>query len=142
MRYWLNRGVDGFRMDALQVMFIDEQMRDEPPVVEQFIGPAHPDWLALNHVYTLDLPDVPVSLKSLADSIPPCYLVAEVYAGLDVLHQYIDAVGNAFCFSLTNIEPVADTIAEILKTFADVGGLGWAMSNHDISRIATVACQP
>jgi alpha-glucosidase len=137
MLYWLDRGVDGFRMDALQVMFNDEELRDEPPAAEQFSGPAHPDWLALNHVHTLDLPEVPQALKSLAAALPSCYLVAEVYAGLDTLRQYIDAVGQAFCFSLTNVPPRSRAVAEALEPFAQVDGLAWALSNHDLSRIAS-----
>ena len=36
MRFWLDRGVDGFRIDALEVLLKDEQFRDNPvnPLVE------------------------------------------------------------------------------------------------------------
>jgi glycosidase len=31
MRFWLDKGVDGFRVDVIWLMMKDEQLRDEPP---------------------------------------------------------------------------------------------------------------
>ncbi len=55
MRFWLERGVDGFRVDVIWLMIKDEQLRDEP---------LDPDWdgvnphFSLQHIYTADLPEV------------------------------------------------------------------------------------
>ena len=43
MRFWLDRGIDGFRVDALEVLLKDEQFRDNPlnPSGNQVIPPIH-----------------------------------------------------------------------------------------------------
>lgn len=51
IRFWLNRGVDGFRVDALPYLFEDEQFRDEPynPNFKPGIDPPNQE---LIHIYT------------------------------------------------------------------------------------------
>ena len=55
MRFWLERGVDGFRVDVIWLMIKDEQLRDEPP---------DPAWdgvnphASLRHIYTGNQPEV------------------------------------------------------------------------------------
>ncbi|EDS38953.1 neutral and basic amino acid transport protein rBAT [Culex quinquefasciatus] len=52
--FWLDRGVDGFRLDAINHMFEDEQFRDEP-----LSGWGQPgEYDSLDHIYTKDIPDV------------------------------------------------------------------------------------
>ncbi|WP_425228907.1 alpha-amylase family glycosyl hydrolase [Sphingomonas sp.] len=66
MRFWLDRGVAGFRLDAVTALFEDEQNRDEPEVggVDAFGSPR------LRHVHTDDLPqehDVIRRMRTLVD---------------------------------------------------------------------------
>jgi alpha-glucosidase len=55
MRFWLNKGVDGFRVDVIWLMMKDPLFRDEPP---------NPNWDGVNpfdsiqHIYTANLPEV------------------------------------------------------------------------------------
>lgn len=54
LRFWLDRGVDGFRVDAVPYIFEDAQLRDEPLS-------GNPDALPndskyLTHIYTQNLP--------------------------------------------------------------------------------------
>jgi alpha-glucosidase len=55
MRFWLDKGVDGFRVDVIWLMMKDAAMRDEPP---------NPTWngvepyQSLDHIYTQNLPEV------------------------------------------------------------------------------------
>lgn len=55
-KFWVEKGADGFRIDAINHVFEDKDLRDEPP---------NPDWTgdqndhrALKHIYTLDNPEV------------------------------------------------------------------------------------
>jgi alpha-glucosidase len=138
MRFWLDKGIDGFRMDALQCMFVDEQLRDEPVATAPILtAAAHVDWLRLEHIYTFDQPEIAPTLAKLAEMLPDTFLVAEVYTGIQDLAPYVEAVGHAFCFSLTNVAPSADVIRGVIEEAARVEGLAWALSNHDISRLAT-----
>jgi len=54
MRFWLDRGVAGFRLDAVPELFEDEQLRDEPATG----GKNAQGDLNLNHIYTNSLPEV------------------------------------------------------------------------------------
>lgn len=54
MRFWLDRGVAGFRLDAIPTLFEDKQLRDEP-VTGGTNAQGDPN---LNHIYTDNLPEV------------------------------------------------------------------------------------
>jgi alpha-glucosidase len=54
MRFWLDRGVAGFRLDAIPTLFEDSQLRDEP-VLGGTNAQGDPN---LNHIYTDNLPEV------------------------------------------------------------------------------------
>ena len=54
MRFWLDRGVAGFRLDAIPTLFEDPQLRDEP-VLGGTNAQGDPN---LNHIYTDNLPEV------------------------------------------------------------------------------------
>src|SRR5215217_708462 len=56
MRFWLERGVDGFRVDAIHHLFKDEALRDNPPNPE-FREGMSPRRRVIRQ-YTTDLPEV------------------------------------------------------------------------------------
>ena len=56
LRFWLDLGIDGFRVDALSALFEDERLRDNPP--NPAWTPAMPDSERQLPVYTSDLPEV------------------------------------------------------------------------------------
>lgn len=80
-RFWLNRGVAGFRLDAVNTMFEDAQFRDEPPVegTNEYGEPAQ------SQMYQRNLPEVHSVLKDLrkvADSVRgDRVLIGEIYTG-------------------------------------------------------------
>jgi alpha-glucosidase len=138
MKFWLDRGVDGFRMDALQFLFIDDELRDEPLRTDPMLNAAsHPDWRRLDHIHTTDLDDIIPALKQLNDTLPAPFLIAEVYNFVPQLVPYTNAVDLTFCFSLIGVNPNASEIYEALKAADGVDGLAWSMSNHDLPRLAT-----
>jgi alpha-glucosidase len=54
-KFWLDKGVDGFRFSGVPYLFEDAELRDEP--LSGYIG-AHPDEADyLDHVYTQNLPE-------------------------------------------------------------------------------------
>ena len=52
LRFWLERGVDGFRLDALDRLLKDPELRDDPPATEPFALPLDPDYAELEHTST------------------------------------------------------------------------------------------
>lgn len=77
-RFWMQKGVSGFRLDAITHMFEDKQMRDEPyaPGTNKFGDRAH------RIVYTDNLPEIHEVLRELrkvTDEFPGRVLVGEAY---------------------------------------------------------------
>lgn len=62
LNFWIEKGVDGFRMDAVAHIFEDAQYRDETP--HAGVDPSRLEWFQMSHVYTLHQP---ATLKLLDD---------------------------------------------------------------------------
>ena len=78
VRFWLKKGVAGFRLDAITHMFEDKQMRDEPYAAgtNRFGDRAH------KIIYTDNLPEIHEALRELrqvTDEFPGSVLVGEAY---------------------------------------------------------------
>lgn len=57
MRYWLDRGVDGYRVDAVPFLFEDPGFKDEPKLPELLTLKKKNVYDHYNHTYTKDLPE-------------------------------------------------------------------------------------
>ena len=71
MQFWLDRGVDGFRMDVLWLLIKDAQFRDNPPNPD-FRGGMH-DYAATLPVYTSDQPEtheIVAEMRTILDGYP------------------------------------------------------------------------
>jgi len=87
MRFWLNRGVAGFRLDAITCLFEDERLRDEP-ALGGVNAQGDPN---LDHVYTNNLPQVHDTIRRMRAMVAGYpgdrVLIGETYlpdtAGLD-----------------------------------------------------------
>ncbi|WP_317890938.1 glycoside hydrolase family 13 protein [Granulicella arctica] len=80
MRFWLDRGVAGFRLDAIPTLFEDPQMRDNPVEKPGLNAQGDPN---LSDMYTSNLPevhDVIRRMRAMADSYPGNrVLIGETY---------------------------------------------------------------
>ena len=61
MRFWLERGVDGFRVDVIYHIIKDDQLRDNPPNPDY--QPHQPSYDELNAIYTTDRPKCTTSSR-------------------------------------------------------------------------------
>ena len=52
VRFWLGRGVDGFRLDAIDRLVKDDQLRDDPPASRPFPLPLDPEAARLEMRYS------------------------------------------------------------------------------------------
>ena len=154
MRFWLDRGVDGFRMDVLWLLIKDRDFRDNP---------RNPDWNEGDHSHYKVLParnaDQPETLsivremRSLLDSYSgDRLLIGEIYLPLDRLVRYLgeaDAEGVPqlngahlpFNFHLIQAQWEAAAIAKIIREYERLLPPGawpnYVLGNHDQSRLAT-----
>jgi len=139
LRFWLDRGIDGFRADVLHAIGKDPALPDDPP---EYIPIPHS---GLNHVPEVTLPRLR-KLRALLDSYPgDRMMVGEVYL-LDtaMVAQYYDG-GQGIHLSF-NFPPLyapwdagqwrrrVDEVAEVIDP---VGWPTWVLSNHDNPRHAT-----
>lgn len=57
LRFWMDRGVDGFRIDAITYLIKDDQWRDNPPLPEVLPGKDRGDSGRQKHLYDSNLPE-------------------------------------------------------------------------------------
>ena len=146
VRFWFDRGVDGFRVDAITRALKDPQLRDNPPAAPA-VPPFPADRTGLEPIWSDDQPemtDVMRHLRRVADAYPGRLLVAEAYIPVERLARYIDgqdAFHRAFDFELSMIdwdaEALRHTIERAERFTPAASEPTWALSNHDLSRHAT-----
>jgi alpha-glucosidase len=151
LRFWLNRGVDGFRVDVLWLLIKDDRWRDNPP------NPDYKPEMPLFHsqlpVYTTDRPEVRNivrGLRRVLDEFDSRVLIGEIYLPLDRLMAYyganLDGVHLPFNFQLLqgtwNARRIAALIDQYEAALPQGGWPNWVLGNHDNPRIASRAGLP
>ncbi len=145
MRFWLRRGVDGFRVDVISHLIKDDLFRDNPPNPEW--GGAGPDIARLTQEFSADRPEVHAviaGLRKVIDEFPDRVLIGETYLPITRLVAYYGARGEGvhfpFNFHLLDIEWDANNIGALIAQYEahlpPEGWPNWVLSNHDRPRIA------
>ncbi|MEM6477020.1 MAG: alpha-amylase family glycosyl hydrolase [Pseudomonadota bacterium] len=147
-RFWLDRGVDGFRLDALNFSMHDPEMRDNPPSgvpMDQVTRPFDMQIKRYNQSHS-DIPAFLERIRGAIDEYPGQFTVAEV-GGPDPLAEMkaftadrkrLDSAYN-FDF-LYAPELTAALVKQSLNNWDGAPGEGWpswAFSNHDAPRATT-----
>jgi alpha-glucosidase len=140
LRFWLDRGVAGFRIDVAHALIKDRELRDDPEDGSR-------------RVHSMNRPEtheIYRDWRRLADSYdPPRLLVGEVYVlDLDAWGAYFgsgsDELHLAFDFALVHADLDAAQLREIVAKTEAVLPPGaspcWIGSNHDVGRLATRWC--
>jgi alpha-glucosidase len=147
LRFWLGRGVDGFRVDAIHHLFKDAAWRDNPPNPDYRPGMA-PRKQVLRR-YTTDLPEIHGAVREmravLDQSGPDKVLIGEAYLPFERLVAYygehLDGFHLPFNFHLIHTRwdaaALRALIAEYELTLPSGAWPNWVLGNHDRSRIAT-----
>jgi len=147
LRFWLDRGVDGFRVDVLWLLLKDEQFRDNP---------LNPNWKPgdLPHTlqvgrYTQNQPgihDIVREMRAVLDSYSERVLIGEIYLPIPQLIQYygemLDEAHLPFNFQFVTMPTwEARAIRQIVEEYEGSLPKGawpnWVLGNHDQTRIAT-----
>jgi alpha-glucosidase len=146
MRFWLRRGVDGFRVDVMWHLMKDGAFRDNPE--NPAWRPGMPPYQRLLPRYSADFAgvhDVVAGLRRVIDEFDERLLVGEIYLPIDRLVTYYgkDLGGAHLPFNFALLETVwnAETIARLIRVYEDAlppgGWPNWVLGNHDRPRIAT-----
>lgn len=151
LSFWLDRGVDGIRIDVAHFVMKDPELRDNPLVEgsPKVNTKDHGEYDLYEHLYDKGHPDnhaMHRDVRALLDSYQPeRFSVGEIYiADWDEWASYygeLDELHMPFNFSLLWTPWTADAISEqVNATEAAVPEGGWpsyVLGNHDNSRIAT-----
>jgi alpha-glucosidase len=152
VRFWLELGVDGYRLDTANFYFHDQRLRDNPargrPSGEDPAVNAVNPYGWQHHVHDKSQPenlDFLRRLRDLLDQYPDTTMVGEIGDddGLARMAEYTsggDKLHMAYCFDLLGSQHSAPYLHGLFARFLDIVGDGWpcwALSNHDCVRLAT-----
>lgn len=153
-RFWLDRGVDGFRLDVINFLFHDQELRDNPPrdpnlgAATQFEG--EDPYSAQAHIYDKSRPEMLPFLRrfrALMDEYPDRFTIGEIgddspyeraveyTAGDDLLNTTY----NTQMMGGTQKALTASLIRSAIEKFISADTAknawpSWAFSNHDVVR--------
>jgi alpha-glucosidase len=146
LRFWLDRGVDGFRVDVIWHIVKDSEFRnnDPDPTYHPGLSP-HRQLLATYNTDRPEVHDIIGRMRAVLDEYGERMMVGEVYLPMERLVTYYGAQGSGvhlpFNFQLIELPWHARTIAEAIDNYESVlppyGWPNWVLGNHDNPRIAT-----
>ena len=149
VKFWLDRGVDGFRLDTVNYYFCDKELRDNPPALVASGGLDAPEsnpYGMQNHLYDKTRPENIGFLKrfrALLDQYEDRATVGEVGDGarsLETVAAYTsggDKLHMCYTFDLLGPDFTPAHFRRCVSDFQDNvvdGWVCWAFSNHDVQR--------
>ena len=156
VRFWLDRGVDGFRFDACNYHFHDRKLRDNPPVKRgagsSFIEASNP-YSFQDHLHDKSQPENLAFLqrvRALLDEYDARTSVGEVgdeHRSYDTVAAYTreGRLHMAYTFDLLADQFSATFVRETMERIGDKVADGWvchSFSNHDVTRHVTRWARP
>lgn len=153
MKFWLDRGVDGFRLDALNFLMHDPALRNNPPAPDDGRRKTRPFDFQLK-LYNQSHPDILPFIervRALCDEYGAIFTVAEV--GGDIAEEEMKAftageghLNSAYGFDFLYAEKLTPQfVAQAVAKWPDEPGMGWpswAFENHDAPRAVSRWCTP
>src|SRR6201987_4660420 len=146
LRFWLRKGVDGFRVDVMWLMIKDDQFRDNPP--NPGYRPGQPSNHRVLPLYNSNRPEVHelvAKMRAVVDENHGRVLIGEIYLPVEQLMTYygtgLQGAHLPFNFLLLQSAWSAEAIAQIISDYDRALPQGawpnWVLGNHDNTRIAT-----
>lgn len=160
LRFWLRRGVDGFRVDVIYHVVKDAQFRDNPANPDYVEGrdPEHHKQLPLHTVDQPEVQQVVAEMRRVIEEFNASgaerVLIGEIYLPIPRLVAYYGATSDGilqgaqlpFNFHLIGTPWQAGAIARVLRDYEAALPQGaqpnWVLGNHDKPRIASRVGEP
>ena len=145
MGFWLDRGVDGFRLDAINFTFCDPELRDNPPLAGVATNTLANPYDMQDHCYDKSRPEAVgfvEEIRRLADRYGEVFLLGEIgdeQQPVRLMAEY-SAPGrlhSCYSFELLGSELSGGHVRRCVEEFfghAPSGMPTWAFSNHDVPR--------
>lgn len=147
MRFWLDRGVDGFRFDTVNYYFHDDELRSNPPAPREKETPLEADPYGMQeHVYSKNRPeniDFLKRVRALLDEYPGTTTVGEVgeaHRAIEIMAAYTsgdDLLHMCYSFDMLGPQFTPEHFRSRIEKFflgAPDGWPCWSFSNHDVTR--------
>ncbi|SRR5690606_27727125 len=149
MRFWLDRGVDGFRLDALDLVIEDPDYPDNPPNPEYDPEADAPD-MSVVHEYTRNQPtihEIVIEMRRLVDEYDDRVLLGELYLHIEEIATYYGEedpelhlpLNPTFGLIPWEADELFEAIDGALTCSPEDGWPSWMLSTHDGVRVATRA---
>ena len=146
LRFWLDRGVDGFRVDVMHHLVKDKEFRDNPR--NPNFRPGMSPYRELMTTYTADLPEVQeivAMMRNVVEEYDDRMIVGEIYLPVERLMAYYGASGKGahlpFNFQLIRLPWKAKEIAAAIERYEALlpsyAWPNWVLGNHDKPRTAS-----
>ena len=146
MRFWLDQGIDGFRMDVIWHLIKDDQWRDNPTNPEYVPGQA--PYNQLIPAYSTDQPEahqIVKEMRAVMNEYDERLLIGEIYLPIRRLVSYYGTSGDGahlpFNFQLItlpwNARQIAAAIGEYEGALPPEAWPNWVLGNHDQPRVAS-----
>ncbi len=144
-RFWFERGVDGFRLDAINFTMHDPELRDNPPAPDNGQPRTRP-FDFQQHVYNQShaaIPQFLERLRALADACGGRFLVAEVGGPTPEpeMHAFTRGetrLNSAYGFNFLYADRLTPALVrDAVQGWPEDAGIGWpswAFENHDAPR--------
>lgn len=156
VRFWLERGVDGFRLDTVNYYVHDRWLRDNPPLASSVArtNGATTTYAFQEHLFDKTRPenlDFLKRFRALLDEYPDRAAVGEVGdedRSLQTLAAYTsggDKLQMCYTFDLLGPQFSAAHVRGCVEAFENAvadGWVCWAFSNHDVVRHVSRWTQP
>lgn len=146
MRFWLGKGIDGFRIDVIWHLIKDKNLRDNPK------NPYYEDHMAtydsLLPVYSTDqaeVHEIVAEMRAIHDQYDEHMMIGEIYLPVPRLVTYYGTGGKGvhlpFNFMLISLPWEAQKIAVAIDEYESVlpenAWPNWVIGNHDQPRITS-----
>ena len=152
-RFWLKRGVDGFRLDTINFYFADKYLRDNPSLPKELrndsIAPSVNPYNHQLHLFSKNQPENLEFLRKFRAVLNPYNAAAvgevgDAQRGLEIMAEYTSGGDKVqMCYPFEMLQPKRLTATLLVETFARMRAAApdawpcWSYSNHDTVRHIT-----
>jgi alpha-glucosidase len=142
VRFWLDRGADGFRLDAIDRLVKDPELKDDPPSSEPFGLPLLEHELGRDLRHSRNAPGTERALAALRAAAGDAFLVGEVYLPTAKYGPFLEHLDRTFVFELLMAGWDPRLLGAAIESGAALAGragagAAWVLSNHDFGRLSS-----
>jgi alpha-glucosidase len=137
LAFWIDRGAAGYRVDAIDRLLKDPELRDDPPATEAFGLPVSDEEAKLALSNSRNAPDTPAALARIREAVGDGVLIGEVYLPSAKWQPYLEHLDRAFAFELLHAPWEAARLRRAIEATTSRPGAAWVLSNHDFGRLVT-----